>query len=64
MSGVPGTLESFMPLILPIVLILINTIATALGATQGFMSVIVFLGQPIIAVGLGLLVAILVSSCW
>ena len=58
MSGVPGTLESFMPLILPIVLILINTIATALGATEGFMSVIVFLGQPIIAVGLGLLVAI------
>ena len=75
MSGVPGTLESFMPLILPIVLILINTIATALGATQGFMSVIVFLGQPIIAVGLGLLVAIftlgrpfdrqtILSSCW
>ena len=58
MSGVPGTLESFMPLILPIILILINTIATALGATEGFMSVIVFLGQPIIAVGLGLLVAI------
>jgi GntP family gluconate:H+ symporter len=58
MEGVPGTLESFMPLILPIVLILINTIATALGATTGFMSVVVFLGQPIVAVGLGLLVAI------
>lgn len=59
MTGVPGALESFMPLIIPIILILINTVATAMGKTEGFMKVLVFLGQPIVAVGLGLIVAIL-----
>ena len=58
LTGMPGTLESFMPLIVPIVLILINTIASALGKTTGIMEVLIFLGQPIVAVGLGLLVAI------
>ena len=47
-----------MPLIVPIILILINTIASALGKTAGIMQVLIFLGQPIVAVGLGLLVAI------
>ena len=56
MTGVPGALESFMPLI---ILILINTVATAMGKTEGFMNILVFLGQPIVAVGLGLIVAIL-----
>ena len=59
MTGVPGVLESFMPLIIPIILILINTVATAMRKTEGFMNVLVFLGQPIVAVGLGLIVAIL-----
>lgn len=58
MAGVPGTMESFMPLILPIILILINTVASALKMTTGFMQPIIFLGQPIVAVGLGLIVAI------
>ena len=58
MTGVPGTLESFMPLILPIILILINTVASALKMATGFMQVLIFLGQPIVAVGLGLIVAI------
>lgn len=57
-KGLPGTLESFLPLIVPIVLILINTVASALGKTEGFMEILIFLGQPIIAVGLGLLVVI------
>lgn len=57
MTGVPGALESFMPLIIPI--ILINTVATAMGKTEGFMNILVFFGQPIVAVGLGLIVAIL-----
>lgn len=57
-EGMPGTLVSFLPLIVPIVLILINTVATALGQTAGIMEVLIFLGQPIIAVGLGLIVAI------
>lgn len=58
MSGVPDALESFMPLLVPIVLILINTVATAVGATTGIMEILIFLGQPIVAVGIGLLVAI------
>lgn len=58
MSGVPGALESFMPLLVPIVLVLINTVATAVGATTGIMEILIFLGQPIVAVGIGLLVAI------
>ncbi|MCF2682900.1 GntP family permease [Faecalicatena contorta] len=58
MTGIPGALESFMPLIVPIILILINTVASALGKTTGVMEILVFLGQPIIAVGFGLLVAI------
>ena len=58
MHGVPGALESFMPLLVPIILILINTIASALGKNTGAMEILIFLGQPIVAVGLGLLVAI------
>lgn len=57
-EDMPGTLVSFLPLIVPIVLILINTISTALGKTDGIMQVLIFLGQPIVAVGLGLVVAI------
>ena len=57
-EGLPSTLAAFMPLIVPIVLILINTVATAMGMTSGIMEVLIFLGQPIVAVGLGLLVAI------
>lgn len=57
-ADMPGTLVSFLPLIVPIILILINTISTAMGKTDGFMEILVFLGQPIVAVGLGLIVAI------
>lgn len=58
MEGVPGAFASFAPLLLPIVLILINTVATALGKTEGIMAILIFLGQPIVAVGLGLILAI------
>lgn len=58
LTGVPGTLESFAPLVVPIILILINTISTAMGATQGAMAYLIFLGQPIIAVGIGVLISI------
>lgn len=58
MKDVPNAFVSFAPLFIPIVLILVNTIATALGKTEGIMSILIFLGQPIVAVGLGLLVAI------
>ena len=59
MEGIPGALASFLPLLLPIVLILINTVASALKASGSFWNIMIFLGQPIVAVGLGLLVAII-----
>lgn len=58
MTGIPGTFESFGPLLLPILLILINTVSSALGMKTGIFEVLIFLGQPIVAVGLGLLLAI------
>lgn len=57
-SNLPSTLESFAPLVLPIILILISTVSSALGKTAGFMQIFQFLGSPIVAVGLGLVVAI------
>jgi len=54
----PSAFLSFLPLILPIVLILLNTVLSALKLTEGFYGVLIFLGKPIIAVAIGLIVAI------
>ena len=56
-EGLPSTLQSFLPLIVPIVLILINTIASALGKTTGPMEILIFLGQIIKDSGLGTYIA-------
>lgn len=55
----PSAFESFVPLALPVILILISTVSNALGATTGFMQIFQFLGSPIMAVGLGLIAAVL-----
>ncbi len=57
-ADMPSTLMSFLPLLVPIILILINTIASAFKYTTGAMEMVIFLGQPIVAVGIGLLLAI------
>lgn len=57
-KDLPGAFTSFAPLVLPILLILLNTVLSALKLKTGFCGVLIFLGQPIIAVGLGLLLAI------
>jgi len=54
----PSAIESFGPIVLPIILILISTVTSALKNTSGFMAIFQFLGAPIIAVGLGLILAI------
>ena len=58
----PSAFESFMPLIVPIILILLKNVASALGvdlaSTVG--KAITLLGDPIIAVGAGLLLSIFV----
>ncbi len=63
-EDMPSTLKAFMPIIIPIILILINTIIGAFSKTKGLeitglYSVLSFLGTPIVAVGIGLIVAIL-----
>ena len=55
----PGAFLSFLPLVAPIVLILANTISKAAGKTSGpLFQTLIFLGTPIIAVAIGLLIAI------
>jgi gluconate:H+ symporter, GntP family len=54
----PGAALSFAPIIVPIVLILGNTVLTAMKMNATWANVIIFLGQPIIAVLIGLLIAI------
>lgn len=54
----PGAALSFAPIILPIILILGNTVLTAMKMSAMWAKVIIFLGQPIIAVLIGLLIAI------
>lgn len=54
----PGTFVSFAPLLVPIILILLNTVLKAVGLTTGFYDILIFLGTPIIAVAIGLVLAI------
>ena len=56
----PSAFKAFLPILLPIALILLNNLAGLLGATGAFKDIVTFLGTPIIAVGFGLLVAIYV----
>ncbi len=54
----PGAGISFAPIIVPIVLILMNNVLKVLGVTGTAAELIIFLGQPIVAVAIGLLIAI------
>jgi len=58
-KNLPSAFTSFLPLIAPILLILANTISKAAGETEGpIFQTLIFLGTPIIAVGIGLVLAI------
>lgn len=54
----PSAFLSFLPLIVPILLILLNTVLNAMKLTEGFYATLIFLGQPVIAVAIGLLISI------
>jgi GntP family gluconate:H+ symporter len=54
----PSAFAAFAPIIVPVLLILLNTITSALKTTGTVADVIKFLGSPVIAVGIGLLIAI------
>lgn len=57
-EDLPGVAISFAPIIVPIILILINNVFEVMGIQGGFVDFIIFLGEPIIAVAIGTLVAI------
>lgn len=54
----PSATASFAPLFVPIILILLDTITSALGLTGPARTVIGFIGQPIVALIIGTLLAI------
>lgn len=54
----PSMFMAFAPIIVPVILILLSTVTTALKLEGAGIGVIKFLGAPVIAVGIGLLVAI------
>ncbi len=54
----PSALMAFMPIVVPIILILINTVTKQMGYEGALKSFIDFTGSPIIAVGIGLLIGI------
>lgn len=55
----PSTFMSFLPILLPVVLILLGNVTTAMKMEGTVKAVIDFIGAPIIAVGIGLLVSII-----
>ncbi len=58
----PSFMKSFLPILVPIILIFVNTTLAALELTEGFYGILIFLGQPIIAVAIGLITAIYLLS--
>ena len=57
-AGLPSTAMAFAPILIPIVLILLNTISSAVGMTGFAKSLFGLVGDPIVAVAIGLLIAI------
>lgn len=64
-DNLPGPFRAFAPIIVPIILILLNTFSALIKVTESTSQYIViykeiatFLGNPIVAVGIGLLIAI------
>src|SRR5699024_3479669 len=54
----PSLLTSILPILIPIILIFVNTTLSALDLTNGVYGILIFLGNPIIAVAIGLLISI------
>ncbi len=58
LDKLPSALLSFMPIVLPVILIFINTLCSALGVTGKVGEIAAFIGNPVIAVAVGLVVSI------
>lgn len=57
-EDLPSAAKSFMPIVVPIILILLSTVSKALGVTGQASVLFQFFGTPIVAVAIGLLLAI------
>jgi len=57
-SGLPSAGRAFAPVVVPLLLIFANTALAALGARGAWADALLFLGSPIIAVGIGLVLAL------
>ena len=57
-ADLPSTFISFAPIIVPIILILLNTVGAVLKFSGLFGKIVTFLGTPLIAVAIGLIIAI------
>ena len=57
-TGLPSTARAFAPVALPLALILANTALTALGLGGAWVDALLFLGSPIVAVAIGLVLAL------
>ena len=55
----PSTFKAFLPIVLPIVLIGIGSIASLIGGDTGFITFLIFLGKPTVALLLGVFAAFL-----
>lgn len=57
-KDLPSLTRSLAPIVVPILLIFVNTTISALELESGIYDYLMFVGSPVIAVGLGLLIAI------
>ena len=55
----PSTFKAFFPIVLPIVLIGIGSVADLIGGDTGFVNLLIFLGKPTVALLFGVLAAFL-----
>lgn len=58
LNNLPSAFVSFLPIVLPVILIFINTLCSAMGVTGTVGELATFIGNPVIAVALGLVVSI------
>lgn len=57
-QDLPSAWVSFAPVMIPVILIIFNTVLSALKIEHLWAQYLIFLGNPVIAVGIGLLIAI------
>lgn len=57
-TDLPSAFMAFAPIVIPVILIIFNTVLSALKLKQTWAQYLIFLGNPVIAVGIGLIIAI------